>query len=143
MQKDFHYYATYCAAFLAGYSHEESLAIGYSAQFVDCCSQSLLTKLGGPKAAATTQLQMEMMDAKLDPVGLQNITRIWYTHSSIPLWECVNAASLNPATTIGLEKTKGSLEVGKDADILIAGSDFTVQKTIIGGEIRYDAASSC
>ena len=27
MQKDFHYYATYAAAFLAGYSHEESLAV--------------------------------------------------------------------------------------------------------------------
>lgn len=84
MQKDFHYYATYCAAFLAGYSHEESLAIGYSAQFVDCCSQSLLTKLGGPKSAATTQLQMEMMDAKLDPVGLQNITRIWASFHFLP-----------------------------------------------------------
>lgn len=84
MQKDFHYYATYCAAFLAGYSHEESLAIGYSAQFVDCCSRSLLTKLGGPKAAATTQLQMEMMDAKVDPVGLQNITRIWASFHFLP-----------------------------------------------------------
>ncbi|MEF2837459.1 MAG: DUF6765 family protein [Oscillospiraceae bacterium] len=84
MQKDFHYYATYCAAYLAGYSHEESLAIGYSAQFVDCCSRSLLTKLNGPVAAATTQLQLEMMDAKLDPVGLQNVTRIWASFHFLP-----------------------------------------------------------
>lgn len=84
MQKDFHYYATYCAAFLAGYSHEESLTIGYSAQFVDCCSRSLLTKLGGPKAAATTQLQLEMMDSKLDIVGLQNVTRIWASFHFLP-----------------------------------------------------------
>ena len=35
MNKDFHYYATYCAAILAGYSHAESLDICYSAQFVD------------------------------------------------------------------------------------------------------------
>ena len=84
MQKDFHYYATYCAAYIAGYSHEESLAIGYSAQFVDCCSASLLTKLNGPKAAATTQLQLEMMDAKLDPVGLQNVTRIWSSFHFLP-----------------------------------------------------------
>ena len=27
MQKDFHYYATYCAAFLAGYTHEDALEI--------------------------------------------------------------------------------------------------------------------
>ena len=84
MQKDFHYYATYCAAYLAGYNHEESLAIGYSAQFVDCCSRSLLTKVGGPRAAATTQLQLEMMDTKLDIVGLQNVTRIWAAFHFLP-----------------------------------------------------------
>ena len=66
---------------------------------------------------------------------------VWnvYTNSQIPLWECVNCASLNPATTIGLEKTKGSIEVGKDADIVITDNEFNVQKTIIGGEIRYEA----
>lgn len=84
MQKDFHYYATYCAAYIAGYSHEESLAIGYSAQFVDCCSKSLLTKLNGPRAAATTQLQLEMMDTKLDLVGLQNVTRTWASFHFLP-----------------------------------------------------------
>ena len=31
MNADFHYYATYCAAQLAGYSHAESLDIAYSA----------------------------------------------------------------------------------------------------------------
>ena len=84
MQKDFHYYATYCAAYIAGYSHEDSLAIGYSAQFVDCCSRSFLTRVGGPRSAATTQLQLEMMDAKLDPVGLQDVTRIWASFHFLP-----------------------------------------------------------
>ncbi len=66
---------------------------------------------------------------------------VWnvYTNSNIPLWECVNGASLNPATTIGLADKKGSLDVGKDADIIICDSEFNVQKTIIGGEIRYEA----
>lgn len=66
---------------------------------------------------------------------------VWnvYTSSNIPLWECVNGASLNPATTLGIEKTKGSLDVGKDADIIITDSEFNVEKTIIGGEIRYEA----
>ena len=66
---------------------------------------------------------------------------VWnvYTNSSIPLWECVNCASLNPATTLGIEKNKGSLEIGKDADIIITDSEFNVQKTIIGGTVRYEA----
>lgn len=84
MQKDFHYYATYCAAYLAGYSHEESLAICYSAQFVDWCTRTYLSTLKAPLSAATTQLQLEMMDARTDPVGLQDITRIWASFHFMP-----------------------------------------------------------
>ncbi len=66
---------------------------------------------------------------------------VWnvYKNSTIPLFECVNGASLNPATTIGIENKKGSIEVGKDADIVIADSEFKVEKTIIGGEIKYES----
>ncbi len=84
MQEDFHYYATYCAAVLAGYSHEESLAVSYSAQFVDLCSQSFLDAVGGPASAATTMLQLEMMDTNTDVVGLQMITRIWSSFHFLP-----------------------------------------------------------
>ena len=84
MQMDFHYYATYCAAYLAGYSHEESLDVCYSAQFVDWCSRTLLAKLKAPRSAATTQLQLELMDARTDPVGRQDITRIWAAFHFLP-----------------------------------------------------------
>ena len=84
MQKDFHYYATYCAAQLAGYSHEESMAVCYSAQMVDYFSATLLGKIGGPKQAATTQLNMELMDSGPDIIALQNITRIWSSFHFIP-----------------------------------------------------------
>ena len=77
MQEDFHYYATYCAASLAGYSPAESREISYSANFVDLCSESLLARLHAPAEAATTQLPMEMANARTDLIGLQNITRIW------------------------------------------------------------------
>lgn len=84
MQKDFHYYATYCAAQLAGFSHEDSLALCYSAQFVDCCTRTLLSSLRAPLSAATTQLQLELMNARTDPVGLQDITRIWASFHFLP-----------------------------------------------------------
>ena len=66
---------------------------------------------------------------------------VWnvYSHSDIPLYECVNCASLNPARAIGVDAHKGSIEVGKDADIIITDSEFNVEKTIIGGTIRYEA----
>lgn len=66
---------------------------------------------------------------------------VWnvYTNSNIPLNECVNGASLNPATTLGIQDKKGSLDVGKDADIIITDNEFNVLKTIIKGDIRYEA----
>lgn len=84
MQEDFHYYATYCAAYLAGYSHEECMEICYSAEFVDHCSRALLRGIKGPSTAATTQLQMELMDARTDLIGLQDITRIWSSFHFLP-----------------------------------------------------------
>ena len=84
MQLDFHYYATYCAACIAGYTPEESLQIAYSAQFVDCCSVTLLRKTGGPLSAATTQLQLEMMNEGSDISSIQNMTRIWASFHFLP-----------------------------------------------------------
>ena len=84
MQLDFHYYATYCAAIIAGYSHKSSMVIAYSSQFVDCCSRTLLSRLKGPASAATTQLQLELMDARTDLIGLQDITRIWASFHFLP-----------------------------------------------------------
>ncbi len=84
MDKTFHYYATYSAAILAGYPHGEALDIAYSAGFVDECSKTLLGKLEAPVIAATTQLQMELMDAKTDVMGLQDITRIWSSFHFLP-----------------------------------------------------------
>ena len=66
---------------------------------------------------------------------------VWnvYKNSNIPLYECVNCASLNPATALGIADRKGSLEIGKDADIVITDENFEVKKTIIRGETKYEA----
>lgn len=84
MQMDFHYYATYAAAYIAGYSHEESRAIAYSAQFVDVCTKTYLSGIKAPVSAATTQLQLELADARTDRVGLQDMTRIWASFHFLP-----------------------------------------------------------
>ena len=84
MQIDFHYYATYCASRIAGYGHKESIEICTSSQMVDCCSRTLLSKLKAPRSAATTQLQLELMEANTDLIGLQDITRIWASFHFLP-----------------------------------------------------------
>ncbi len=60
-------------------------------------------------------------------------------NTSLPFWKVVAAASLNPAMAIGVAERKGSIEAGKDADIIITDNDFNIVKTIIGGEVKYEA----
>ena len=84
MQADFHYYATYCAAYLAGYTHAECMEICYSDQFTDICSKSFLADIKGPLSAATTQTATELMDVSTSIIGLQDITRIWSSFHFLP-----------------------------------------------------------
>lgn len=84
MRRSFHYYGTYCAAYLAGYSHEECLEICYSAEMVDRCSMAFLRDIGGPSMAATTQLPSEMAQARSDPFGCKMVTRIWASFHFLP-----------------------------------------------------------
>ena len=84
MNADFHYYATYCASLIAGYSNEEAEKIAYSANFVDCCTMTMLKKCGAPTSAATTQSQLELADFTTDILGLHEITRIWASFHFLP-----------------------------------------------------------
>ena len=84
MQLDFHYYATYCAAVLAGYPHEDALQICYSAQFADNCTRTFLARIKAPDAAATTQLAMEMASAEMNRDGIADMTRIWASFHFLP-----------------------------------------------------------
>lgn len=70
---------------------------------------------------------------------LNDAVKNFRDNTTLPFWKVVAAASLNPARAIGVSDRKGSLEAGKDADIIITDSDFNIVKTIIGGEIKYEA----
>ncbi len=96
--------------------------------------------LGGAKIIYRDDL-CKLVDGTIAGSVLKLNKGIWnvFTNSSIPLHECVNCASLNPANAIGLGDKKGSIKVGKDADIIIVDNEFNVRKTIIGGMIKYGA----
>ena len=70
---------------------------------------------------------------------LNQAVRNLLANTSLPVWEAVNAASLNPAKRIGAADVKGSLENGKDADIAICDSDFNICRTITRGRTIYTA----
>ncbi|TYP54214.1 N-acetylglucosamine-6-phosphate deacetylase [Thermosediminibacter litoriperuensis] len=53
----------------------------------------------------------------------------------VPLHDAVRMASLNPARVIGLSRMKGSIEVGKDADMVIFDGNLSIKSVVVGGEV--------
>lgn len=58
----------------------------------------------------------------------------FYQNTDASIDEVIHMASLNPATAIGMQQYKGSLEVGKDADIVIFDEEFNCYLSIIEGQ---------
>ena len=137
MNSDFHYYATYCAAAIAGYSHEEALDICYCAQLVDHCTRTLLKKLHAPVSAATTQMQSELIDARTDIIGLQNITRIWASFHFLP-----RDLYAEPGRGSRRYKRKYRLICGPNGDLLVKtvklAKDNTLQAVGIAMHVLAD-----
>lgn len=71
---------------------------------------------------------------------LDAAVRNFARHTGLPVWRAVNLASLNPARSIGADGRKGALEVGMDADIVIADNDFRVQATYVRGTLAAQAS---
>ena len=55
----------------------------------------------------------------------------------VPLPKAIQMASFNPARSIGIDDKKGSLEPGKDADIVILNKNLETELTIVAGKIVY------
>lgn len=76
--------------------------------------------------AGSTTLINKMLPILIEVVG-------------VPLPEAVRMASLTPASVLNIDDYKGSLEVGKDADIVVFNDDFTAWRTMIAGRWAYIA----
>ncbi|WP_423229626.1 amidohydrolase family protein [Staphylococcus hominis] len=64
--------------------------------------------------------------------GLENLKQ--FTGANLEeLWR---VTSMNQARALGVDSSKGSLVVGKDADIVITGTHTEVIATIKGGELH-------
>ena len=62
-----------------------------------------------------------------------DLVRTMIMKVNVPLHEAVMMATGNPARAIGLE-TKGRLEIGADADLVLLSPELEVLRTLAGGE---------
>lgn len=58
-------------------------------------------------------------------------------HLKMPLEEVIECATLNPAKILGLAHRKGSIEQGKDADLVVLDDNLQVVLTMIAGEVVF------
>ena len=66
------------------------------------------------------------------------LVRTMHAQSGASLEECVRMMTLNPARILGLDRRKGMLAPGYDADIVIFDDNINVYKTVIGGRLIYN-----
>ncbi len=65
------------------------------------------------------------------------LVRTVVKQAGIPLIDAVKMMTITPAEIIGVNKEKGSLAIGKDADILIFDDDIHIKMTVIMGNPVY------
>ena len=65
---------------------------------------------------------------------MDRAVRFAVTTAGLPVHEVSKMVSLTPARLLGIDGEKGSLEKGKDADIVIMDEAFTVQSVFVKGK---------
>ncbi len=62
--------------------------------------------------------------------------RILVEEALVPFNYAINSCTLNPANCLGIADRKGSIQVGKDADLVVLDKDYTVIQTYCMGQAK-------
>jgi N-acetylglucosamine-6-phosphate deacetylase len=70
-------------------------------------------------------------------LGLSELVKRFISFTGCGLDVAVRTVTENPAKVLGLADRKGSINVGKDADLVLLDEDLSVNATIVGGKIVF------
>ncbi|MDB0437943.1 N-acetylglucosamine-6-phosphate deacetylase [Clostridioides difficile] len=70
-------------------------------------------------------------------LSLNKMVLNFLNNTNLRVNEAINLASLNPATSLGINDKKGSLDIGKDADIAVFDDNLDCKMTLCLGEVVY------
>lgn len=62
--------------------------------------------------------------------------RILVEEAMVPFNYAINSCTINPARCLGIDDRKGSIMVGKDADIVVLDTDYSVLQTYCKGDAK-------
>lgn len=71
-------------------------------------------------------------------IPLNKAVKTFFENTSASLNEAVQMASYNPASSLGISYRKGSIEVGKDADLIVFDKNFEIKKVFIEGKLALN-----
>jgi N-acetylglucosamine-6-phosphate deacetylase len=70
-------------------------------------------------------------------LGLSQMLERFIKFTGCPLNTAIRMVTQNPARLLGIEDKKGSIKVGKDADLILLDDNLSVHTTIIAGKIVF------
>lgn len=73
-------------------------------------------------------------------VSMDTCVKKFHKFCDSSVGEALDAATIHPANVLGLEKGKGRLDKGYDADMVLLDDDLNVLKTWVSGKILYEKA---
>lgn len=63
--------------------------------------------------------------------------RILVEKALVPWQTAINSVTINPARMIGADDRKGSIQTGKDADLVVLNEDYSVEMTFVKGKKAF------
>ncbi|MGX4601030.1 N-acetylglucosamine-6-phosphate deacetylase [Faecalimicrobium sp. JNUCC 81] len=94
--------------------------------------------LGGQKVVVKdSQARLESGSLAGSVMPLNKMVYNFLNNTNLDVRKVVKLASLNPAKSIGVDKIKGSIEIGKDADIAIFDENINCYMTINKGNVIF------
>lgn len=102
------------------------------------CMKDGVSELGGQKVIVkddSARLEDGTLAGSILTLNKAVLNILKYTN--LKIYDAVALASLNPARAIGIDKVKGSIEIGKDADLSVFDEKINVGLTIREGQVIY------
>ena len=94
--------------------------------------------LGGQKVIVkSNQARLESGSLAGSVMPLNKMVYNFMNNTNLDMRKVIKLASINPAKSIGIDNKKGSIEIGKDADIAIFDKNINCHMTINCGKVIY------
>lgn len=112
---------------------QEQLTLITDAMRAGCMKEGMY-ELGGQQVMVKEgKAQLENGNLAGSVLTLNQAVKNFVEITKAPLYEVINLVSLNPARIIGIEGEKGSIEVGKDADIIVFDENIEMKMVFVEG----------